>query len=42
MYAGKKANEIFGAFGLAFEDYTNILHQMYLPAVASWIACTAM
>jgi hypothetical protein len=34
---GTKANEIFGAFGLAFEDYTNaILRRMY-PTTAGLV-----
>jgi hypothetical protein len=39
---GGKANEIFGAFGLAFEDYANsILRRMYpnRPSLASRLRC---
>jgi len=40
---GGKANEIFGAFGLAFEDYANsILRRMYpdRPGLASRLQCS--
>jgi hypothetical protein len=39
---GGKVNEIFGAFGLAFEEYANgILHRMYpeRPGLASRLRC---